>query len=114
MLGFAPPTAWRRDAGRTLRRRAREFLQSLAAPVPPISPITQAQGNSVTSGISTAPYLVHEFASENWVALHPSCLRSTWRQQAQLRRLSSSNFPLFSIPDVATLCQSAEDRRCAR
>lgn len=112
MLEFAA-----RHGAETLAERfgaAREFLQSLArsgAAYFAHNPVAQEQLDGLWD-LNDA-YLVHEFASENWVALHHvDVVRDMAAAKLSFAGSSTlaNNFPLFSIPpDVATLYQSAED-----
>ncbi len=106
-----------RHGAETLAERfsaARDFLQSLSragAAYFAHNPVAQEQLDGLWD-LNDA-YLVHEFASENWVALHHADVVRDMAA-AKLSFAGSStlanNFPLFSIPpEIAALYQSAED-----
>lgn len=112
MLEFAA-----RHGAETLAERfgaAREFLKSLeqaGAAYFVHNPVAQEQLAGLWD-LNDA-YLVHEFASENWVALHHA---DVVRDMAAAKlgfagsTTLANNFPLFSIPpEAAALYQSAKD-----
>ncbi len=112
MLEFAA-----RHSAETLAERfgaAREFLQTLArsgAAYFVHNPVAQEQLEGLWD--FNDAYLVHEFASENWVALHHADVVRDMAA-AKLGFAGSStlanNFPLFSIPpDAVALYESAKD-----
>jgi SAM-dependent methyltransferase len=106
-----------RHGGESLTERyraAREFLAALdesGAGYFVHNPVAQEQLAGLWS--FNDAYLVHEFASQNWVALHHADVVSDMNG-AKLGFAGSTtlanNFPLYSIPPkAATLYQSAQD-----
>ena len=117
MLEFAA-----RHGAETLAERfgaAREFLQSPArsgAAYFAHNPVAQEQLDGLWD-LNDA-YLVHEFASENWVALHHvDVVRDMAAAKLSFAGLSTlaNNFPLFSIPRMSPRSTSRPRiRRCMR